>query len=360
MKRLTLILALLCAAVAIVAPAAQASSKMVTMMQDDALLYRRTLRPAPPPWTSSRRWARTWSRCRSTGATWRRPVAGSRAASPRPTRRATTGARTTRSSPGSSRAACGRSSRSATPRRTGRPRRSRGARASTSRAPRSSSSSWRPSARATPAATGACPASTSGRSGTSRTSTAGSRHSVRKGVPTSPSIYRNLYLAAHGGLAATGHGGDTILLGELMPRARARATRSPPVEFLREMACLDSSYRQYTGKAAKRRGCKKVARIPTSGIAYHPYNRFRGIEQPAPAGRRDDHDAEPHHQGRRQARQQGQAAAAAAALDHRVRLPDQPARSHPGPDQAGAGLHGPERVDRLPQRAACAATRSTR
>lgn len=104
------------------------------------------------------------------------------------------------------------------------------------------------------------------------------------GVPASPSIYRNLYLAAHGGLAATGHGSDTILLGELMPLGAGESDKITPIEFLRELVCLDSHYRQYTGKAAKRRGCKKVSRIPTSGIAYHPYNRFRGISNPPRTG----------------------------------------------------------------------------
>jgi hypothetical protein len=96
------------------------------------------------------------------------------------------------------------------------------------------------------------------------------------GAPVSPSLYRNLYLAAHRGLEATGHGADTILLGELMPRAGTDLRKVSPTEFLRELVCLDRNYRQYTGTAAKRRGCKKVGRIPTSGIAYHPYTAFRG------------------------------------------------------------------------------------
>jgi hypothetical protein len=104
------------------------------------------------------------------------------------------------------------------------------------------------------------------------------------GAPASPSIYRNLYLAAHRGLEDTGHGSDTILLGELMPLGAGESNKITPVEFLREMACLDSHFHQYTGKAAKRRGCKKVGRIPTSGIAYHPYNRYRGISNPAKDG----------------------------------------------------------------------------
>ena len=94
----------------------------------------------------------------------------------------------------------------------------------------------------------------------------------RSGVPLSPSIYRALYLAGWRGLSDTGHAGDTILLGELMPLGARSRNRVPPLEFLREMACLSSRYRPYRGRAARRRGCSGgVGRIPTSGIAYHPY-----------------------------------------------------------------------------------------
>ncbi|MEA2332077.1 MAG: hypothetical protein QOH58_2215 [Thermoleophilaceae bacterium] len=92
-----------------------------------------------------------------------------------------------------------------------------------------------------------------------------------KGTPLSPSIYRGLYLAGHRGLTDSGHGDDTILLGELMPRAGTSPRKVRPLEFLREMVCLDRSYRQIRGKAAKKRNCRKIRRIPTSGIAYHPY-----------------------------------------------------------------------------------------
>ena len=96
------------------------------------------------------------------------------------------------------------------------------------------------------------------------------------GVPQSPSIYRRLYLAGHAGLGATGHGADTILLGELMPRGGRSPRKIRPADFLREMACLDRDYRQYRGSAARRRGCGKVGRIPTSGLAYHPYTLSGG------------------------------------------------------------------------------------
>jgi hypothetical protein len=97
----------------------------------------------------------------------------------------------------------------------------------------------------------------------------------RKRVPESPSIYRKLYLAGHRGLRASGND-DTILLGELMPRGGTDLRKVPPLQFLREMVCLDSNYRQYRGRAAKLRGCSRVGRIPTSGFAYHPYTLSGG------------------------------------------------------------------------------------
>jgi hypothetical protein len=98
----------------------------------------------------------------------------------------------------------------------------------------------------------------------------------RNGTPQSPSIYRGLYLAGHRGLSDSGHGADTILLGELMPRGGTSPRKVPPLAFLREMACLDSNYRQYRGDAARKRGCRRVGRIPTSGLAYHPYTLAAG------------------------------------------------------------------------------------
>ena len=107
----------------------------------------------------------------------------------------------------------------------------------------------------------------------------------RRRVPLSPSIYRNLYLAGYRGLQASGHGGDTILLGELMPLGARSRSKVPPLEFLREMACLNRRYRPYRGRAARARRCRRVKRIPTSGIAYHPYTPRGG---PRKRPRRDE------------------------------------------------------------------------
>ena len=110
---------------------------------------------------------------------------------------------------------------------------------------------------------------------------------ARGGTPVSPTIYRKLYLAGHRGLRASGHGGDTILLGELMPLGAGSPRKVPPLEFLREVACLDRRFRPYRGRAARVRDCAGVGRIPASGVAHHPYTpgggvRARGMRDEAP------------------------------------------------------------------------------
>jgi hypothetical protein len=97
------------------------------------------------------------------------------------------------------------------------------------------------------------------------------------GVPQAPRIYRNLVRAASSGLAASGHAGDQLLIGELLPRSVGNAKkRTSPITFLRELACLDSHYRTYKGKAASRRGCKGFKALPGTGLAYHPYTLAGG------------------------------------------------------------------------------------
>src|SRR5215208_6195429 len=63
-------------------------------------------------------------------------------------------------------------------------------------------------------------------------------------TPDAPHRYRKLVQAATAGLAASGHGGDQILLGETAPIGRTTgdlAKRSmAPVDFWRELSCLDT------------------------------------------------------------------------------------------------------------------------
>jgi hypothetical protein len=112
----------------------------------------------------------------------------------------------------------------------------------------------------------------------------GPQYASRK-LPESPRLYRGLYLAAHGALAATGHAADEILIGELLPFARSGKTypaRVSPLLFLRELACVDAKYRPYRGRAASQRGCTGYTPLPGTGIAYHPYTLESGPETLTP------------------------------------------------------------------------------
>jgi hypothetical protein len=99
-------------------------------------------------------------------------------------------------------------------------------------------------------------------------------------VRWSPHMYRGLVRAGADALAATGHGDDEILLGETAPLGRnsgARFKRSvAPVDFYRELFCLNARGRRLGGKAARVRGCGNYERLPVTGIAHHPYTRGAG------------------------------------------------------------------------------------
>ncbi len=105
------------------------------------------------------------------------------------------------------------------------------------------------------------------------------------GVPFAPHHYRKLVRGAKAGLSASGHGSDTMLIGELVPFGAA-SNRMRPLEFLREMACVNRRYRPFRGKAARKRGCKNFRAIPGSGFAHHPYTFAGGPN--LDTGHRDD------------------------------------------------------------------------
>jgi hypothetical protein len=105
-------------------------------------------------------------------------------------------------------------------------------------------------------------------------------------LPESPRDYRGLVNQAWNGLRATGHGHDTILIGELAPRGNYRVgtfQMTAPLIFLRALYCLDSRYRPLRGRAATVVGCPATAsgsrRFPGSnpglfrvaGFSDHPY-----------------------------------------------------------------------------------------
>ena len=119
-------------------------------------------------------------------------------------------------------------------------------------------------------------------------------------LEVSPVYYRRIVDAAWSALQATGHGHDTILIGELAPDG---ATVGPvpgdfdmmaPLRFLRALYCVDSAYHQLRGLAASQRGCpttaassaRFVAEHPglfhASGVADHPYSQGLPPNQPPP------------------------------------------------------------------------------
>jgi hypothetical protein len=107
----------------------------------------------------------------------------------------------------------------------------------------------------------------------------------KNGRPFAPHYYRRLLNAAKAGLSATGHAKDTYLIGELVPFGAAQ-NRIRPLEFLREMACVNRRYRPFRGKAARKRGCDNFRALPGSGFAHHPYTFAGGPN--VSTGHRDD------------------------------------------------------------------------
>lgn len=97
-----------------------------------------------------------------------------------------------------------------------------------------------------------------------------------KGIAQSAVHYRDMYRAAFAALARSGNGGDTILFGELLPRAPSNGARTAPLTWLREFFCLDAKLKPFRGKAAKTHKCTGFKRISTSGLSYHPYTTANG------------------------------------------------------------------------------------
>jgi hypothetical protein len=115
-------------------------------------------------------------------------------------------------------------------------------------------------------------------------------------VPTAAPMYRSLLNAGWSGLQSTGHGRDTILIGNLDARGQeARGSRSlpqglpgnfaatKPLQFIRSLYCVSSTYKELRGGAAGLVGCPTSAAASrgfraanpalfnASGFATHPY-----------------------------------------------------------------------------------------
>jgi len=102
-------------------------------------------------------------------------------------------------------------------------------------------------------------------------------------IPVSPMLYRGLLDAAWDALLATGHGHDTILIGELAPRGIEAADGMVPLRFVRALYCLSDSLQPLRGAAATVLGCpptaagssafraRNPALFDASGFSDHPY-----------------------------------------------------------------------------------------
>jgi hypothetical protein len=115
-------------------------------------------------------------------------------------------------------------------------------------------------------------------------------------VPTSAPAYRSLLDAGWRGLGLTGHGRDTILIGNLDARGSNGKPRpgqpqglpgnfgqTKPLQFVRTLYCLSSTYQELRGSGAAAVGCPTTAAgsrqfrnahpalFRASGLADHPY-----------------------------------------------------------------------------------------
>ncbi len=116
-------------------------------------------------------------------------------------------------------------------------------------------------------------------------------------IPNSPHVYRNLLDAAWSSLNATGHTTrrDMILFGEVTPHgenAWGVFNNMKPLVFLRSLYCVDSSYRELRGSAARSQGCPTTAAgsrsfrkqnpalFSASAFAAHPYEEASPPNQP--------------------------------------------------------------------------------
>jgi hypothetical protein len=114
-------------------------------------------------------------------------------------------------------------------------------------------------------------------------------------VPTAPQVYRRLVDAAWAALQETGHGRDTILVGETAPKGDLDAREvTRPIDaqrFIRELYCLDDNLQFYKGTSAEVRACPTTNQVAgfvaahpalfaASGWAHHPYELTRAPDRP--------------------------------------------------------------------------------
>ena len=116
----------------------------------------------------------------------------------------------------------------------------------------------------------------------------------------SPRIYRALLDAGWNSLRGTGHGGDTVIIGDTAPKGggeRDDAANMRPLRFVRALYCVNSKLRPLGGATARALGCpdsNQVRDFPrqhpvlfgASGFAHHPYSLL--TPPSLPSRNRDD------------------------------------------------------------------------
>jgi hypothetical protein len=119
-------------------------------------------------------------------------------------------------------------------------------------------------------------------------------------VEIAPGLYRGIVDAAWSAFAATGHGHDTILIGEIAPAgatfgdAPGLFANMAPLRFLRALYCVGTNYRPLRATAARLRDCPATAAgsaafaaahpglFHASGFADHPYPQGLPPNKPTP------------------------------------------------------------------------------
>jgi hypothetical protein len=105
----------------------------------------------------------------------------------------------------------------------------------------------------------------------------------RTAFPRAASLYRELLDGAYEGLRLSGHGKDTLLIGETAPKGIAtRGLKKfiEPIPFLRALYCVDARNRPLAGKTAAELGCPATTKafrdahpalFGATGYGHHPY-----------------------------------------------------------------------------------------
>jgi len=109
-----------------------------------------------------------------------------------------------------------------------------------------------------------------------------------KQVEAAPAIYRNLVREAWTALADTGHGTDTILIGETAPAGQKKLQginqSIDALRFIRQVYCLDDNFNTLKAQEAEVRGCpvsgaqfvtENPGLFKAKGYAHHPYEQLR-------------------------------------------------------------------------------------